>query len=274
MLIVLGCGCFALGFDLFLAPNDLNIGGVSGAAMLLTELLGCGSIGLFTIILNVPLFLMGWRVLGRRFFLGSLAGMLLSSVFVDLLAFLPPLHTETLLDSLYGGLLTGVGLGLVLLAGASTGGSDILARLLKKRIRSAHLGRVILATDLVVVALTGVVFRDASRALYSAVPLAVSSAMIDVVLYGLDDSSVALIITDQWQTVNAAIMRELERGTTLLEAEGGYTGEEKKVLLTAIRRRQVPKLKDIVREADENAFLILQEAHQVLGRGFGDYTEI
>ena len=131
--ITLGCAIFALGFDLFLEPNSLNVGGMSGLAMILRELLGFGSIGVLTMLLNVPLFVLGARKLGKQFLFGSLAGMLLSSAFIDLFAVIPAPKTEILLDSLYGGLLVGLGLGLVFLSGATTGGSDIAAKLLRRR---------------------------------------------------------------------------------------------------------------------------------------------
>ena len=140
--ITLGCAIFALGFDLFLEPNSLNVGGMSGLAMVLRELLGFGQIGVITMLLNVPLFILGARKLGRKFLFGSLAGMLLSSVFIDLFSVIPAPKTEILLDSLYGGILVGLGIGLVFLSGATTGGSDIAAKLLRRRFRSASLGKV------------------------------------------------------------------------------------------------------------------------------------
>ena len=210
--ITLGRAIFALGFDLFLEPNSLNVGGMSGLAMILRELLGFGSIGVLTMLLNVPLFVLGARKLGKKFLFGSLAGMLLSSAFIDLFAVIPAPKTEILLDSLYGGLLVGLGLGLVFLSGATTGGSDIAAKLLRRRFRSASLGKVLLAIDLFIIFLTGVVFRDISRTLYSALPLAVSSVVMDQLLYGLDHSTVALIISEHYQQVSKQIETRLDRG--------------------------------------------------------------
>ena len=258
--ITLGCAIFALGFDLFLEPNSLNVGGMSGLAMILRELLGFGSIGVLTMLLNVPLFVLGARKLGKKFLFGSLAGMLLSSAFIDLFAVIPAPKTEILLDSLYGGLLVGLGLGLVFLSGATTGGSDIAAKLLRRRFRSASLGKVLLAIDLFIIFLTGVVFRDISRTLYSALPLAVSSVVMDQLLYGLDHSTVALIISEHYQ--------QLDRGATVLDGSGSYTGQPRPVLMSAVRQRELPELKTIVREIDPDAFVILLPAHQVLGEGF------
>ena len=266
--ITAGCAIFALGFDLFLEPNDLNVGGMSGIAMILRRLLGFGSIGVLTMLLNVPLFIMGARRLGKEFLFGSLAGMLLSSVFIDLFAGLPVPKTEILLDSLYGGVLIGLGLGLVFLSGATTGGSDIAARLLRRRFRSASLGRVMLLIDLAIITLTGVVFRDISKTLYSALPLAVSSVVMDQLLYGLDHSTVALIISEEHAQIAKRIETRLDRGATLLDASGTYTGMPRPVLMSAVRQKELPELKSFVREIDPNAFVILLPAHQVLGEGF------
>ena len=266
--ITLGCAIFALGFDLFLEPNNLNVGGMSGLAMVLRELLGFGSIGVLTMLLNIPLFVLGARKLGRKFLFGSLAGMLLSSAFIDLFAFIPAPRTEPLLDSLYGGILVGLGLGLVFLSSATTGGSDIAAKLLRRRFRSASLGKVMLAIDLFIITLTGIVFRDISKTLYSALPLAMSSFVMDQLLYGLDHSTVALIISEQYQAVSAEISARLDRGATVLDGSGSYTGNPRPVLMSAVRQKELPELKAIVRQVDPDAFVILLPAHQVLGEGF------
>ena len=267
-LTVLGSAIFSLGFDLFMQPHQINIGGVSGVAMLLTTLVGRGSVGLFSLMINIPLFLLGGHHLGKKFFFGSLVGALACSVFLDLFALLSIPQTDVMLAALYGGILSGVGIGLVFLGGASTGGTDIVAKLLRRRFRTLPLGRLMLAVDLVVITLTGVVYHDISKTLYSAVPLYVSSVVMDALIYGLDYSTVALIISDQFSAIIQAIEEKLDRGVTILDGHGGYSGAPKQVLLCAIRRKQVPQLKDLVREIDPNAFVILQEAHQVLGEGF------
>ena len=271
--ITLGCAVFALGFDLFLEPNDLNVGGMSGLAMVARKLLGFGSIGVLTAMFNVPLFLLGAKKLGKKFLFGSLAGMLLSSLFIDLFAGIPKPGTEILLDSLYGGLFVGAGLGLVFLAGATTGGSDIAAKLLRRRFRSASLGKVMLVIDLAIITLTGVVFQDLSKTLYSALPLAVSSLVMDQLLYGLDHSTVALIISERYEQVSKAIEIRLDRGATELDGSGSYTGKPRPVLMSAVRQRELPEVKAIVREIDPDAFVILLPAHQVLGEGFRRTTD-
>lgn len=271
--ILLGCTVFSLGFDLFLDPNNINVGGITGIAMILRELLGFGSIGAYFAAINIPLFLLGYKELGRRFFIGSMLGMLFSTVLLDLLTIIPVPKIDLMLAALYGGGLTGLGLGLVFMAGASTGGSDIMAKLLRKRFRRLNLSRLMLILDIITVTLTGVVFHDITRTLYSALPLYVSALVMDSVIYGLDYSSMALIISDKYSEIVAEIARKLERGTTLLDAHGGYHGDSRQVVMCAIRRRQITELKDLVSRIDPNAFMILQDAHQVLGEGFMRYSD-
>ena len=271
--ILLGCTVFSLGFDLFLDPNNINVGGITGIAMILRELLGFGSIGAYFAAINIPLFLLGYKELGRRFFIGSMLGMLFSTVLLDLLTIIPVPKIDLMLAALYGGGLTGLGLGLVFMAGASTGGSDIMAKLLRKRFRRLKLSRLMLILDIITVTLTGVVFHDITRTLYSALPLYVSALVMDSVIYGLDYSSMALIISDKYSEIVAEIARKLERGTTLLDAHGGYHGDSRQVVICAIRRRQITELKDLVSRIDPNAFMILQDAHQVLGEGFMRYSD-
>jgi len=272
-LVVIGCAVFALGFDLFLEPNHINVGGVSGIGQLLEEVTGFGSVAVWSVIINIPLFLISIRGVGKKFFLGSLLGMALSSVFLEWFTVLPVPVTDPLLACLYGGLLTGFGLGLVFVSGASTGGVDILARLLRPTFPNLPIGRIMLFVDVFTVALTGVVFGDINKALYSAVTLYVCDMVLDGVVYGLDYSTVALIISDHHTAICKAIGERLERGVTILNGRGYYSGQDKHVLLSAIKKRQAAELKELVMEVDPNAFIILQEAHQVLGDGFKRYNK-
>lgn len=270
---MLGSVVFALGFNLFLAPNGLNAGGISGAALLITHLLGFGSVGAFTALLNVPLFILGYRTIGRRFFLMSLLGMAASSLFLDVFSLLPAPQMDPLLGALAGGLASGYGIGLVFIYGASTGGADMIARLLKTKLPGFPMGRLIFLVDMVVVTLTGVVFRDWNKTLYSAITLFVSSQVVDVLIYGPDHCAVATIISEKYETIANAIGSQLERGVTVLPGVGHHTGKERPVLLCAVRKRQVTPLKALVCGIDPEAFIILQEAHQVLGSGFHRYSE-
>lgn len=268
----IGSALFALGFALFLIPNDINTGGISGLAMILQELLGFGSIGTLTLLMNIPLFLIGGLKIGKRFFAGSLIGMVVSSVLMDLFALIPFATPEPLIGGLYGGVLCGAGLGMVFMAGASTGGSDILVRLLKKKYRNLPIGSISIMFDAMVVLLTGLVFRDISKALYSGVVVFVCGQVIDAVVYRFDYSRVALIISKEHEKIAKAISDQLDRGATYLHGSGSYTHQNIEVVLAVVRKGQLAELKELVMDIDENAFVIVQEAHQVLGDGFAHYS--
>ena len=270
---VAGSTIFAAGFAFFLQPNDMSPGGISGLALILVELLGCGSVGMLSILINLPLFVLGGMKIGKRFFVGSLIGMTLSSVLIDVFAAMQVATTEPLLAIVYGGVLCGVGIGIVFVSGTSTGGSDILVRLLKLRYRNVPIGQISLTFDAVVVLLTGLVFRNMDKALYTGITVFLCGKMVDAVVYRFDYSKVAMIISREHQAIAKEIGSKLDRGATFLHGEGSYTGEHTKVVLVAIRKQQLAELKELVMDLDPGAFIIVQEAHQVLGDGFLRYSK-
>ena len=269
---VVGSAIFAAGFAFFLQPNDLSPGGISGLALLLVELTGYGSVGVISILINLPLFLLGGLKIGRQFFLGSLIGMVLSSVLIDGFAAMHLPAVEPVIAIVYGGVVCGLGLGVVFVNGTSTGGSDILVRLLKLRYRNVPIGQISLTFDAVVVLLTGIVFRDMNKALYTGITVYLCGKMVDAVVYSFDYSKVALIISKEFDAIAREVGIRLDRGATFLHGEGSYTGENTKVVLVAIKKQQLAQLKELVMELDPSAFVIVQEAHQVLGDGFHCYS--
>ena len=270
---ILGSTIFALGFSLFLQPNEMSPGGISGLAMVIVELLGFGSTGTLSILINLPLFVLGGMKIGKRFFAGSLLGMLLSSVLIDAFAAVSLVQAEPLISALYGGVLCGLGLGVVFMCGTSTGGSDILVRLLKLKYRNVPIGQISMSFDAIVVVLTGLVFRDVTKALYTGIAVFVCGQVVDAVVYRFDYSKVALVISREHAAIAEAIGKKLDRGATYLKAEGSYSHTEMKVVLTAVKKQQVAELKELVMEIDPQAFVIVQEAHQVLGDGFSRYSK-
>lgn len=269
---VLGSAIFAVGFAYFLMPNDMSPGGISGLALVAVELLGFGSVGTLAILINLPLFIVGGVKIGKQFFFGSLLGMLLSNTLIDVLASfgIPPM--EPLLGVLYGGVICGFGLGMVFVNGTSTGGSDILVRLLKLKYRNVPIGEISMVFDAVVVLLTGLVFQDLNKALYTGITVFLCGKVVDAVVYRFDYSKVALIISREYEAIAQEIGRKLDRGATFLHGEGSYTHKDTKVVLAAVKKQQITELKELVMEIDPNAFVIVQEAHQVLGDGFSRYS--
>ena len=269
---ILGCALFGFGFDFFLAPTELNVGGLSGLAMIAVYLTKFGTVGSVTAIMNIPLFILGGMKIGRRFFIGSLIGMFFSSLFIDLFTLIPAPELEPLIAALFGGLTCGFGLGFVFSAGFSTGGSDIIIHLCKRKWPNLQLGFLNICFDLCIATMTGIVYRDLKAALYSGVAIFVTGQIIDMVVYRFDYSKVALIITKNYQEVADAITDELGRGATFLYGEGSYSHHETKVVLTAVKKQQVAELKELVVQIDPKAFVIVQEAHQVLGDGFSEFS--
>lgn len=270
---ILGCAMFALGFNLFLEPNGLNAGGISGFAMALVQLLKFGSVGLVTVLINLPLFALAGIKVGKKFFFGSLFGMACVSGFIDLFALIPRPEVQPLLAAVYGGAICGLGIGIVFASGMSTGGSDIIVRLLKMKWRNVPIGVINICLDFAVAIFTGIVFQDINRALYSGVAIFISGQVVDAVVYRFDYSRVALIITAHHEQIAQQIAAQLDRGATFLDGEGSYSHKETKVVLTAVKRQQLAQLKQLVAELDPDAFIIVQEAHQVLGDGFSRYTK-
>lgn len=271
--IILGSVIFGAGFNMFMAPHDMNAGGLSGLSMILVHLLDFGTVGTVTMLINIPLFILGGWTLGKKFLYQSLLGMVTSSVAIDLLAVLPVPEVDPLVAALYGGVLCGLGLGTVFVVGATTGGSDIIVRLLKRKWPNVAIGTINTCFDLTVVTLTGIAFGDMSKALYCGIAVFVMGQVIDAVVYHFDYSKVALIITKHYDAVAKKISDELGRGATFLQGEGAYSGESTKVVLTAVKRQQLAELKELVVEIDPGAFIIVQEAHQVLGDGFSRYSK-
>lgn len=280
-ILIFGAVVYSVGFDLFLEPANINCGGGSGIAMILKELtgletvFGIGAIAFFSLALNVPLFIFGYKAVGKLFFISSLISVVAAAA---LLHVFHPLTTvlqssDRLLNSIFGGLMVGLSVGIACLADGSTGGTVIAARLLKMKFKDLSIGKLTLIVDILVVIGTGIVFRDVTSTLYSAVTLYVSSLVTDAVVYRFDYSKVVLIITDKYDEVAAAISDQLHRGVTMLKAQGFYKRTDKFVLLSAVKRHQLAELQHIVNEQDENAFVIVQEAHQVLGDGFKHYQE-
>jgi uncharacterized membrane-anchored protein YitT (DUF2179 family) len=272
--ITLASLVYALSFVWCFDPNGIAFGGVTGLAQILNKVFPVLPVGVTVIALNIPLFLLGWRFIGGRLLVSSLYAMALSSVFIDLLT---PLYDwqamDPLLACIFGGLLLGLSLGVIFQQGATTGGTDLMARLLKLKLAWLPMGKLLLGLDLAVIVLVALFFRNLNTALYGLVALYISSIVMDGVLYGMDTAKVAYIISDQDEAICSAIVDKLDRGVTILHGQGAYTGADKKVLMCAFKQREIAAIKATVKGIDPDAFLIVCNAHEVLGDGFRDYNK-
>jgi len=277
IMTIVGSAIFGAGYAIFLGPNNLNAGGISGLSAVIVQLVNPNgaipfvSVGILTIAINLPLFAVGGLKIGKRFFFGSLIGLGLSSIIMDYLPI--ALTLEPLLAALYGGVVTGFGLGLVFMAGTSTGGSDIVVRLVKLKARNTNIGVIAMTFDVFVVALTGLVFGNVENALYTGITAFLCSKVIDMVVYGFDNTKVAMIISGQYEQISQLVSDKLGRGATYLYSQGTYSKKDSKVVLVAVYPKQIAELKELVVSIDPNAFIILQEAHQVLGDGFKKHSK-
>ena len=275
-LIVLGALVQAVGLRLFLVPAQLASGGISGISQLINHFTGW-PIGLMVLIGNLPLFLLGWRMLGgRRFALRTLVAVVTYSLCTDVLLWLPffpagGLTDDLVLNSLYGAVVSGIGYGLVYRGQGTSGGSDILARILH-RWRGISMTQSYLMTDAVVILSAGFVFGW-QKALYAVITLYVSGLVVDTTMEGSGTVRTALIITGKCREVSQQVLTEMERGVTLLEGTGAYTGERRPVLYCVVTRSEVQQLKTIVHEADPQAFMVVGAAHEALGEGFQSFKK-
>lgn len=274
LVITLGSACYALGFVWCYAPNGIAFGGLTGVAQIVNYLVPALPIGVTVIVLNVPLFILGWKLIGGRLLVSSLYAMFISSVFIDLLT---PLRVwepmEPLLACIFGGLLLGLSLGLIFQQGATTGGTDLMARLLKLKLAWLPMGKLLMGIDLAVILAVAAAFRTLNAALYGLVALYISTIVMDGVLYGLDNAKVAYIISDQNKEISDVLVKEMDRGVTILHGQGAYTGAEKNVLMCAFKQREIAAIKAAVKGIDPAAFVIVCNAHEVLGEGFRDYKK-
>lgn len=268
LFMTVGAALYAVSVNMFTSPNQIAPGGVTGLAIII-EHLTAAPIGVMMFLLNVPLLIIGFIKLGKQMVLRTLAATVLVSAFVDGLApFLPAYTEDKLLASIFGGLLAGGGLVLVFLRGATTGGTDILARLLQLKWPYLSFGRMILGVDMLVVLLSGLVFRSLDSVLYAAILIFISSKVIDTVLYGTGNGKLMMVITNKGDEIAQVVTKSMQRGVTVLPGKGGYTGGEKAVLMCAVRRNELYRLRTLVRQYDPQAFMMITEVGEILGEGF------
>lgn len=269
--LIVGAFLIAVGFNLFLLPNEIASGGVSGISVIIHSLFDIPP-AYVQWTLNIPLFIAGLLLLGKQFGVKTAVGSVLLPLFVLLTSHLPQPTHEPLLGALYGGLVVGLGLGLVFRGRGSTGGLDVAAQIVH-RLTGIRLGLAVAAFDGFVILSAGL-FISLENALYALIGLFATSKTIDFVQTGLQTSKAAFIISKNPDSVSDAILHDLDRGLTKLQGVGGYTGDERPVLLVVVGQNEVVRLKELVRDTDPDAFVIISNAAEVLGEGFHDVKQL
>ena len=267
IVITIGAFLYAVSVSFFLDPNSLAPGGVTGIAIILNHITGLET-GTWLLVINIPILVLGTWKFGLRFILSTMYCTALTSVFVNLLAPFGALTRDPFLAALAGGALMAVGLGLVLKSGATTGGTDIIIKLI--RLRYAHLktGRLFLLTDAVIVTLSAFVFQNIDVALYAGVVVFINSVLLDMVLYGRDGAKLIFIISDRPEAITGRILSDLDIGVTYITGSGAYSGKAKNVIMCVMKKQLSPKAEEVVREEDPGAFMIVTSATEIFGEGY------
>lgn len=268
LVITLASVAYCAGIALFLDPNNLAPGGVSGLAIILNRLVPL-QVGTLMFLLNIPIFVLGIWKLGVRVVVRSIYCLTVSSFLInDMSARFHVITEDKLLAALSGAVLMGVGIGVVMKQNATTGGMDIVVRVLRRKYPQLKTNSLFLITDICVVALSAVVFQDIEAALYAAVTVVVNSVVLDMVLYGRDEAKLLYIISDHSERIGGRLLKELDIGLTYVHGKGGYSGRDKEVLMVVMHKNLLPRAEEVVKQEDPAAFMIVTNASEIYGEGY------
>lgn len=267
-----GAVIYSLSVNTFLSPNGISPGGFTGVATVVNHITNIPT-GTMLFVFNIPVLVLGFLKMGGLFILKTAFVTVMVSLSLDVSArILPTLQTEGILASMFGGILMGIGLSLILLRGATTGGIDIIAKLINKKRRHLSVGKIILMADGVVILLNAIVYKNAESALYSIIAMYMGTRIMDVLLYGADKGKIIYIITSLPDKICNKINHTIGRGVTVLSVIGGYTGESKTMLMCTVRVHEVSAIYDVVKEYDSRAFMVVSDAGEIIGEGFKGYN--
>lgn len=269
-----GCCFYAAAINFFNVPNNIAQGGFSGLAIVINYLSHL-PVGMINFVLNIPVLILAWIFIGKKFVFKSLWVTALLSIIIDVMALIPYQYTgDKLLAAIFGGACSGAGVALAAMRGATTGGTDILSKLLRLLFPHISYGKLVMASDLAVIIISAIVFRSIESALYAAIVIFVSSKVIDFVLYGMDKSKMLMIVTDRADELSKAIVSNSPRGVSILPVKGAYTGSDKNMLVCVLRSNEVSGVIKLIKSIDPNTFTIITEANEIIGKGFkASFTE-
>lgn len=269
--ITIGSFLYSIALNLFFVTNQLAQGGITGIALLLHYLFNT-PIGLMMILMNIPIFILGYIRLGKGFLLYSAYGILSVSILIDLTSSLhmEPLH-NVILAPIYGGIIAGLGVGLILRVGGTTGGVDIIARILQTRFRGLEMGKLIAIIDFTIIALSSFIV-GLEKAMLTSVAVYISSRVVDLILTGVQQSRSVMIVSKKFDDINKSIQKRLVRGVTLFHAMGGYTKKEGEVIMVVVQMYELDRLRKLIKEIDPKAFIMVFELKEVIGEGFTTHS--
>lgn len=266
-LIILGCGLAGFGTASFLLPNQISSGGFAGIATIVYYFFNI-QMGTTILILNVPLFILGYIKLGKKFIFKTIIATFLYSKFIDIFSELNFFTEDRLLSSIYGGILIGLGLAIVFKTDTSTGGTDLIAHIMQNYNINMRMSNIIIFTDILIVFANLIAFREIEIGLYSTIVIYIIGKMIDIVFEGINFSKIIYIISDKHEEIIYIINKEIKRGATSLYGRGSFTGKNRMVIMCVSKRRDLEKIKIIAKKIDESSFIIITDAREVYGLGF------
>ncbi len=267
LMITLASLAYAAGISLFLDPNDLAPGGITGIAILIGRLTGAGT-GMLILLLNIPLLILGVWKFGWKFILSTFYAIFAISVATDVLAPVGALTREPMLAAVAGGTLVAAALGVVFRAGATTGGMDIVIKVLRLKFPHMRTGSLFMITDVMIASLSGFVFGNLEVVLFALIAIFVMSRVLDMVLYGMDEAKLLYIISDNPERIAGRILGEIDIGVTYLQGKGAYSSQKKQVIMCVTKKQQAPGIEVIVKEEDPHAFMIVTSASEIYGEGY------
>lgn len=269
LMITLGALIYAIAISLFLDPNNIAPGGVTGVSILLNRLSGIPT-GTLNMLINIPIVLLGLWKFGWRFICSTLYALVLITVFINHLSIYNAITNDLLISAVLGGALIGVSLAIVFKYGATTGGSDIIVKVLRLRWKHIKTNIIFLCVDVLVICASWVVFKDMTVAFYAGLAVVINSVVMDYFLYGGDEAKLIYIISDYPEKMKERIMEELDLTATLIPAKGAYTNNDKEIIMIVVRKQIAPKVEEIVKDEDHNSFMIVSSASEIFGEGYKD----
>ncbi|MGN0438894.1 MAG: YitT family protein [Lachnospiraceae bacterium] len=265
--ILIGSFFYSAGVSLFLDPNEIAPGGFIGLSVILSHTIG-GETGTWYLLLNIPIIMIGLKVFGKRFILKSFFAIVLNSFLTNLLVGFDAITNDLLLASIAGSILVGTGLGLILKVGATTGGVDIIVRLIRIKYPGMKISTLFIIIDMIIVTISGIVFRDFNIAMFALITVGLNGRVMDYILYGSDEAKLIYIISDVPGKVLKRIFSDMEVGATILSGQGAYSNKDKEIIMCVVKKRKSILLQNIVKEEDEKAFMIITNANEIYGEGY------
>jgi len=271
---LIGCVLYSIGVNVFAIPNKIAQSGITGVAIIINYIIPKFPVGLTGFILNIPLFILAWIFIGKKFTIKTLWVTSMISIVIDIVGTLiknntiPVYKGDSILAALFCGAMCGAGLALVIVRGATTGGTDVIGRLIKKAKPHLPIGRIILLCDAIVVISAAIVFKSVDSAMYAAILIFVSSVVMDNILYGAGNGKMLYIFTKNGEVVAKYITDNCRRGTTVFKGTGGYTGEHSELVICVAKSYEIPKIRKWVKDIDPESFVVLSEVNEILGKGF------